>query len=245
MNEQMALMDPPAPESAVPRPSSPSRLKAVVIEDRAAIPGWVIDLATFRAWAWSDEFPHEGRFSFLQGDIWADLSMEEFLTHNQVKVAISLTLLPLIDERDLGRFIADRMLLTNEPANLSTEPDGMFSFWETMKSGRLKMIERNDKGIWELSGTPDMVLEIVSKTSVRKDTEVLRGLYFKAAIPEYWLIDVRTQEVRFEILRLGTSEYVAASNQDGWFRSDMFNRSFQLMNETDPLGKPRYRLLAR
>jgi Uma2 family endonuclease len=245
MNGHSALMGPPAPEIAVPARSSHSQLKAVVIEDRASIPGWVIDLATFRTWAWSDEFPHEGRFSFLQGDIWADLSMEEFLTHNQVKVAISLTLLPLIDEKDLGRFIADRMLLTNELANLSTEPDGMFSFWETLKSGRLKMIERNDKGIWELSGAPDMVLEIVSKTSVRKDTEVLRGLYFKVAIPEYWLIDVRTQDVRFEILRLGSSEYVPAPNDDGWLRSDMFNRSFRLIHETDPLGKPRYRLLAR
>ena len=36
-----------------------------------------------------------------------------------------------------------------------------------------------------------MVLEVVSKTSVRKDTVVLPQLYWKSKIPEYWLVDGR------------------------------------------------------
>jgi Uma2 family endonuclease len=216
-----------------------------VIEDRALIPGWVEDLATFRRWAVSDDFPSQGQFSFLNGDIWVDLSMEEFLSHNQVKCAISLTLLTLVDLSGLGRFVLDRMLLTNEEGDLSTEPDGMFYFWETMKSGRLKMIERNDKSVLELAGTPDMILEIVSKSSVRKDTDLLLKLYFQAQIQEYWLVDARSQETRFDILKRGSTEYAAVPPVDGWIRSDVFDRSFQLTRERDPLGHPKYRLLAR
>jgi Uma2 family endonuclease len=244
-NEASVLESPSTLSEVVPALSSSSRLRAVVIEDRAEIPGWVTDLTSFREWAVSDAFPTRGQFSFLQGDVWADLSMEEFLTHNRVKIAISLTLLPLIDERDLGQFVADRMLLTNEQANISTEPDGMFFFWETMKSGRLRMIERENKSIMELSGSPDMTLEIVSKTSVRKDTDLLRKLYHQAEVPEYWLVDVRSHTVRFEILQRKPTEYVATPTIEGWIRSEVFDRSFQLVSQTDPLGHPRYKLLAR
>jgi Uma2 family endonuclease len=244
-NETSVLVSPPTLSEVVPGLSSSSRLRAVVIEDRAEIPGWVTDLASFREWAVSDDFPTRGQFSFLQGDVWADLSMEEFFSHNQVKVAISLTLMTLVDLTNKGRFVLDRMLLTNEQANISTEPDGMFFFWETMKSGRLKIIERKDKGVMELSGSPDMTLEIVSKTSVRKDADLLRRLYHRAEVPEYWLVDVRTPSVHFEILQRGSTEYVAVPSVDGWVRSEVFDRSFQLISQTDPLGYPRYKLLSR
>src|SRR5207244_1904428 len=101
----------------------------------------------------------------------------------------------------LIRSLPDRMLLTNTGANLNTEPDRLFFTWETMRSGRLQLVEREGQGVMELEGTPDLVLEIVSKSSVRKDTVFLRDLYCKAGIQEYWLVDVREGATSFEVLQ--------------------------------------------
>ena len=108
--------------------------------------------------------------------------MEEFLTHNQVKAAFDFAIMGIVQAAASGRYVPERMLLTNESAELSTEPDGLFFAWETVTSERLRLVERADQGIIELEGTPDMLLEIVSKNSLRKDTVVLRELYWKAGV---------------------------------------------------------------
>jgi Uma2 family endonuclease len=229
----------PAVESTLARRSH------VIIEGRACIPGWVDDLESFRRWAYSDEFPERGQFSYLNGEIWVDLSMEELFSHNQVKGAFTFTILGVLEQTPSGRFVLDRMLLSNKATNLSTEPDGLFFFWETLKSGRLRLIEGAAKGYMELGGSPDMILEIISRSSVRKDTEKLRELYWRAGITEYWLVDARGSSPRFDILRHTKDGYVATEPEDGWLFSTVFGHAFQLTQQTDPLGHPLYKVQAR
>lgn len=229
-----SALSPPAP--------APTRKTVTIIEDKVSIPAWVDDRESFRRWARSDEFPEQGWISFLQGELWVDMTMEEMVTHNQVKVAFTVALGWFVQNANSGRFIADGMLLTNENSDLSTEPDGLFFTWETVQSGRLQLVEGQQGGIVELSGTPDMVLEIVSKTSVRKDTIRLRELYWKAGIPEYWLVDARGDTLRFEILRHAAEGYEATPAKDGWIASAAFGKSFRLTKAMDPLGQPRYTL---
>jgi Uma2 family endonuclease len=98
----------------------------------------------------------------------------------------------------------------------------------------------------ELEGTPEMVLEVVSATSVQKDTVELRELYWKAGIAEYWLVDVRKGNVEFNILKHGSKAYATSRHQPGgWLKSTVFNHSFRLTQGTDPLGKPLFQLEAR
>jgi Uma2 family endonuclease len=221
------------------------RKSVINLEDKACIPPWVDDLESFRRWAWSDDFPECGTFAYLNGEIWVDLSMEEFLTHNQVKGAFTFTILALLEQTPSGRFVLDRMLLSNKAADLSTEPDGAFFFWDTLKSGRLRLIEGAVKGYMELEGTPDMTMEIVSRSSEKKDTVRLRDLYWRAGITEYWLVDARGASPRFDIFRHTKDGYVAVEPQDGWLFSTVFGRAFQLIQQTDPLGYPEYKLRVR
>src|SRR5205823_6146723 len=102
--------------------------------------------------------------------IWVDLTREEFLTHNQVKAAFDFAIMSVALQAAFGRYVPDRMLLKNAEANLSTEPDGLFFKWETMRSSRLRLVEKPGQGFMELEGTPDLALEVVSKSSVDKDT---------------------------------------------------------------------------
>ncbi len=215
-------------------------MSAIVIAGQARIPAWVKDLDSFRRWAKSDSFPKRGWFSYLDGELWVDPSMEQLITHNGVKTEYTIVVGSLVKTEKRGYFFSDRVLLTNRRANLSTEPDGSFASFDSIENGRVEMVPGKDEGFTELAGTPDMALEIISKFSVHKDTVILRDLYWKAGIPEYWLVDVRKEPLRFDILRHSTRGYVANRRQDSWIKSTVFGRAFLLETEKDRLGNPQF-----
>jgi Uma2 family endonuclease len=137
-------------------------------------------------------------------------------------------------------------LLSHPGADLSTEPDGTFVSWAALETGRIRLVEAEGNGDFvELEGTPDMVLEVVSSSSVRKDTVELRDRYWRAGIAEYWLVDARSSSVRFEILRHEREGYAAVEAQDGWLASTVFGHMFQLGQQSDRLGHPLFTLSVR
>lgn len=217
----------------------PRRLK-VFVQGKVVIPDWVDDLDSFCRWRVSGDAPEQGELAFLDTGIWVDLSMEEFPAHNQVKAAFDFAIMSVVQPASLGRYVPDRMLLKNATANLSAEPDGLFFAWETMRSGRLRLVEKPGQGFMELEGTPDLVLEVVSKTSVEKDNVLLRELYWKAGIAEYWLVDARDGKLSFEILRLTPDGYAATAAMEGWVSSNVLGNKFQVQQKIDPLGHPQF-----
>lgn len=242
-------MSMPAPVAAPPPAHVPLvKCSATVIEGERCevrIPAWVVDLESFRRWADSEDFPQRGRYCYLNGIIWVDVSMEELLSHNQVKAEYSRVLGNIVVADQLGRFYVDGAALSNSAADLSSVPDGIFVTWASFQDGRVKRKPRAQAGYTELIGSPDMVLEVISDSSVGKDTQVLRKLYWQAGIREYWLVDVRGGNLRFDILRHGKKGYLATRPQSGWLKSAVFGRSFQLRQETDPLGDPQFVLAVR
>jgi Uma2 family endonuclease len=205
------------------------------------IPEWVVDLASFRRWATSDDFPSVGWYGHLDGELWADISMER-LIHNRLKTKVAVVLGGLVEQTGAGEFLSDRMLLTNKEAALSTEPDGMFVSFASLKSGKVKF-ERGEDSL-EVVGTPDLVIEVVSPTSRQKDTEILPRLYHRAGITEYWLIEPlrRTDEVSFNILKSTPAGYTSSPTNDGWIDSAVMSKSFRLTRSANSIGEQVYRL---
>lgn len=226
-------------------------MSAVVISDpfkhgQVAVPAWVTDLATFRRWACSSEMPEQPAFSFLDDEIWVDLSMEQALIHNEAKTACGSVLFLHTKQEKLGYFFGDGMLLSNTEADLSVKPDGVFMTWETIRSRRLRLLPGAAGGVVELEGSPDLVLEVVSDSSVSKDTVKLRDLYWRAGIREYWLVDARPAQPTFQILHHAPDGYgETPTQQDGWLASIVLGREFRLSAEVDPLGNPRFSLEVR
>jgi Uma2 family endonuclease len=221
-----------------------SGMSVVVIEGRAVIPDGIRDHKSYRRWARSPQFPDTGRFAFLAGKIWVDMSPEELMTHNLVKGEYAAVLHALVKQSRLGRFFHDRTLVTNESARLTTEPDGTFVSFESLRMRRVTFV-KGQNGYIEIQGTPDMTLEVVSMSSMKKDTIELRELYWKAGVREYWLVNALGDDFRFDILRRTRSGYVAAQKRSGWAESKVFGCSFKITSKPDELGYPEYTLHIR
>ena len=212
----------------------------VFLEDELiAVPAWVVDLESFRRWSDDDDFPEKGRISFLRGEVWIDMSKEQLYSHNRVEAEFTIVLGGLVKSRRLGIYFADGAYLSNVEADVSNQPDGMFVSSEALREGRVKDIEGRAEGYVELEGSPDMVLEVVSRSSVEKDNEVLREAYFQAGVREYWLVDARKPPLKFDILRPGKSGFVAVRKRGGWIRSDVFAASFRLTEQRRRERPPR------
>ena len=77
--------------------------KSILFDNRVRVPANVFDLPSFRRWATSDEFPEEGRISFLNGQLEIDRSPEEFFSHGDPKGEITSVLWSLVRDQNLGR----------------------------------------------------------------------------------------------------------------------------------------------
>lgn len=214
--------------------------------DRLLVPASAFEHEGFRAWVTSDAFPEGVRASYVGGEVFVEMSPESIDSHNKVKVEVSAVLHRLARELDLGEVYADGALLTNEAAGLSTEPDALFATWETLASGRLASVSRKNRedDAIELVGTPDLVVEVVSDSSVRKDLVALRERYARAGVPEYWLIDARGERLSFQVLLLRAGAYEAAAPDGEAQPSAVFPRRFSLHRAKNRVGTWTYTLEA-
>jgi Uma2 family endonuclease len=216
----------------------------VIESEQVSVPEWVRDLASFRRWADSDDFPETGRICWFDGEVWVDMSKEQIFTHVLVKTRITAVLSELVEEGRMGLFLGDGALLSSVDADIAVVPDALFASTEALQD-RVRLIEGKDEGYVELEGAPDMVLEVVSRSSVHKDTRSLREAYWQAGVREYWLIDARPDPLTFDILRHTPKGYRATPKKDGWLRSAVFGKSFRLLRAVNALGHPQFTLEVR
>ena len=215
------------------------------IEESVRVPAWVVDIHSFRRWIDSEDFPEDGEISWIKGEVWIDMSQEQIFTHLEVKGEYYAVLRTMAKAEKKGLVIPDGLLLSNFAADISGNPDLTFVSTKTRQSDRIRLIEGKKGGYVEIQGTPDMVLEVVSRGSVKKDTVALMKAYWEAGIPEYWVVDVRRDPIRFDIFKHGPKGYVATRRLKGWVRSEVFGKSFCL-TKTEPFpDQPEFDLAVR
>ena len=177
------------------------------------IPLGLESLDSFRRWVRCDNAPHGGRIDFIDGNIEVDMSPEELFSHGSLKVAVSGELYRWVRERDLGHLFSDSTRISNPTANLSAEPDIVLVRHESIEDGQVRLTPKASavNRFVEIVGAPDLVVEIVSDSSVEKDERRLRHAYAQSEIPEYWIIDARGADVEFQLLRLEADHYLPAN----------------------------------
>jgi len=195
------------------------------VEQPFRIPATARDLEGFRRWARSDRFPERGRIDYIGGDLEVAMSPEELLTHGTVKAEIGAVLHFRIARKELGTVYIDRGRVSCPAAGLSVEPDVLVVLWDSIDSGRIREIPKqrtaDPERMIELEGTPDLVVEVISDSSVGKDRRRLPPRYAAAGVPELWLVDVR-RGVRFDLHVLGPDGYrIAPPDAGGWVLSPL------------------------
>lgn len=215
-------------------------MATVVFEERLEVPAGISSLADFRRWALSGEFPETGRIDFVDGRIEVDTSPEELFCHGTLKSEILISLGLLLKQRPGGYLFTDSTRVSSEEAGLSAEPDIVFVCQASIASGGVRLVQRakggNDRYV-ELEGAPDLIVEVVSDSSVRKDTERLPKAYFAAGVRELWLADARGAELLFQIHRRGSSAFESVPvGADGFQASELFGCSIRLDRGRDALG---------
>ena len=206
-------------------------------------------LEEFRHWALSDDFPEQGRIDFIAGRLEIDMSPEDMYCHGVLKTEICAGLRrPSVEQVRRGVLFSDCMRLSSPQARLSVEPDILFVSYDSLKSGRVERIQKSgeDDRYVELEGAADLIVEIVSDSSVGKDTQRLPVAYFRAGVDEFWLVDARGNELLFSIHYRGPSRFEPAPvDTEGFQLSKVMGCRYRLERRRDPLGNWEYELQDR
>jgi len=167
-------------------------------------PAWDADMPE-PAWDVARLFPDQGAWSEEEYLALNSNRLVEF-SHGQIEVlpmpTTSHQLIVLYLYRALQAFVSGKALGTVLVAPLRVrlwpgkfrEPDLVFL--------RAEHSSRIGDPFWDGA---DLVMEVVSDDDRRRDLEIKRREYARAAIPEYWIVDPR--DARITILRLEGASY--------------------------------------
>ena len=139
---------------------------------------------------------------------WVDGEVIVFLApktiHQQISAFLTVVLSMYVGERGMGQILpGPEMRLRNDQSY--REPDLLFIATENL--GRL-----DADG---LKGPADLVIEIVSDDSVRRDRQDKHDEYEVAGVPEYWVIDPRPLRRTFDAYALSQAGEYAEIAPDG------------------------------
>jgi Uma2 family endonuclease len=213
---------------------------AIFLEEQLEIPT-IRSLSDFRRWAMSERFPERGRVDFIAGCIEVDMSPEDLFRHGTPKTELIRVLAGLVKAEGLGELLSDRSRVTCPAADLSAEPDLVFVSEQSLEHGRVRLVPKvgteSDRYI-EIEGAPDLTVEIVSDSTVRKDTVRLPRAYWQAGVREFWLVDARRERLIFRIHRRGKSGWlVAKTDAEGFQASRVLGCRFRLTRRRRPQGR--------
>jgi len=220
-------------------------MATVLLEEQIEIPT-IRDLTEFRRWALSDDFPQRGRIDYIAGKIEVDMSPEDLFTHGTLKTALVSEINDRVTELDLGHVYVDSARVSSPVGTFSAEPDVLVITYLTIDKQQVTFIPKasgeKDRFV-EIEGGPDLVVEIVSDSSVKKDTIRLPKAYFRAGVREYWLIDARGEELSFQLLRRGSEAFEPTpADAEGYCRSEVLGARYRLDRSRHKRGHWVYQL---
>ena len=224
-------------------------MASVIFEDQLEIPMDIGSLAEFRRWVVTSEAPERGRIDYIAGRIEVDMTFEDLFCHGTLKTELVRAVGQRIKTTRQGHLFTDSTRVSSVPADLSADPDLVFVSNESIASGQVRLIPKagGEPGRYvELEGAVDLIAEIVSDSSVSKDTRRLPRAYYQAGVREFWLIDARGEELLFQIHHAGDAAFeTVPADADGFQRSNVLNASYKLERHQDPRGLWSYDLLEK
>jgi Uma2 family endonuclease len=221
-------------------------MASVIFGEQLEIPLGIGTLPDFRQWALSADFPKGGRIDYIHGKIEVDMSPKNLFSHGTLKAKLAQAIVTRMEELSLGHVFIDSTRISNIEAELSAEPDILVLSQAAIDDGRVRLIaaaSHKPDAFVEIEGSPDLVVEIVSDSSVIKDTERLPQVYYEAGVAEFWLIDARSEPLQFAIHHRGTHQFEPTlPDTEGYQKSSVLGCDYRLIRERGLGGFWRYDL---
>lgn len=146
-------------------------------------------------WTYEDfvRLPDDGnRYEVIRGTLY--VTPPPIFDHQFSSCEFMFRLSAFVRERDLGLVLTSPFGVVL-PAGIATpvQPDVIF----------FRRGNEPRKGMGNYEGVPDLVAEVLSPSTRRRDLTIKRDAYQDAGIPEYWLVDPRAQTVVVYALEQG------------------------------------------
>jgi Uma2 family endonuclease len=110
----------------------------------------------------------------------------------------------------------------NKLGHLSIAPVDVVLDAENTVQPDLVFVAKDNLGIIQrraIFGTPDLLVELVSPSSVRRDRYDKKELYARFGVKEYWIGDPANKSVEILTLKKGRYELLCAAEEKGKLRS--------------------------
>ncbi len=147
-----------------------------------------------KVWTYTDylTLEDEKRYEIIEGDLL--MAPAPFFAHQDINSELISRLRAYANNHQLGKVVTAPLDVILSAENI-VQPDIVF-----IGKDNLKIIEQHG-----LVGAPDMVIEIISPTSIKRDRHDKFALYEKFGVKEYWLVDPANRSV--EIFNLKDEQY--------------------------------------
>jgi Uma2 family endonuclease len=142
------------------------------------------------------------------------MSPSPFYKHQQLLTDIVIILGSLIKENNSGLLLAAPFDVYLEGQLSAVQPDIIFI------ANKNKKILKDDG---YAHGAPDLLIEILSKDEER-DRVLKKGIYEKAGVKEYFIIDPKSKQV--EAYSLKAKKYSLRYSRKKFFQSDLLKLDF-------------------
>jgi len=139
--------------------------------------------------------PEDKRYEVLDGDLYVVPAPN--IKHQRVSLNLTLALHQHVRDKTLGEILEAPCDVVLSDENV-VQPDILF-----VRKERAGIIGENN-----LQAAPDIMIEILSEGTRRKDLEVKRKIYAGFGAPEYWIVDPMADTV--EVLVWSELGYIRA-----------------------------------
>ena len=152
------------------------------------------------------QLPEDKRYEIIDGDLFMVPSPNE--SHQHILVNILQVLVNHVRKNKLGAvYCAPFDILFSEEDIV--QPDVIF-----VSNENKKVITKDN-----IKGSPDLLVEILSPSTSRRDIGIKKKLYARHGVREYWIVDPERETVdvfrlkgrEFEGKRYGVQDYLSSS----------------------------------
>ena len=133
--------------------------------------------------------PDDERWELIDGELFMSPSPKR--AHQRSQMTLGSRMSFFVDENDLGEVYSDFDVVLSDTDTV--RPDLLF-----VSKDRLHIITADN-----VQGSPDLVVEIRSESTARRDWTVKRELYARHGVKEYWLVDPEAATVAVLLLDEG------------------------------------------